>query len=441
MDIVIPKPVNEVLNVFYENNYEAYIVGGAVRNMVMQEKPKNYNIVTNASIEEVQKILSKQYQTFLCGENKKNLGIVNAKFPMEISKYRTKENTLESHLMTNDFSMNALAYSDEDGLIDYSGGILDIRDKIIRVNDDNEEIFINDPLRILRAIRLAGEYGMKIDPKTQEYMFEHRDLLRDVAPERIRDELCKIMVTTHCAFYLKKYFEIFLIVLPELSLMEGFHQNNPHHIYNVLDHTFVTIKNVEPDLELRLAMLFHDIAKPFTYSTDENGIGTFENHGIRGAEITRDIMNRLKFNKKLIQKVTKLVEYHDYEIPEKDPQVKDFLNKFGIDNIENLFKIKRANFYGKNPAYVSEMSKIEEDYTRIKSAMRKSSFIKKNEMRITGKDLVDLGIKEEQVGETLNRMYQLVLEKKLKNNRDNLVSHVINNELISEEEQVLKMVA
>jgi tRNA nucleotidyltransferase (CCA-adding enzyme) len=238
--------------------------------------------------------------------------------------------------------MNALAYSDEDGLIDYSGGILDIRDKIIRVNDDNEEIFIADPLRILRAIRLSGEYGMKIDPKTQEYMFEHKELLRDVAPERIRDELCKIMVTTHCAFYLKKYFEIFLIILPELSLMEGFHQNNPHHIYNVLDHTFVTIKNIEPNLELRLAMLFHDIAKPFTYSKDENGVGTFTDHEIRGAEMTRDILNRLKFSKKIIQRVTKLVEYHNYEIPEKDIQVKAFLSKFGIENIEDLFKINKS---------------------------------------------------------------------------------------------------
>ena len=441
MDIVIPKPVNEVLNLLYENNYEGYIVGGAVRNMVMQEKPKNYNIVTNAPISEVQKIFNKQYQTFLCGENKKSMGIVNAKFPMEISMYRTKSNTLEDHLMTTDFTMNALAYSDEDGLIDYSGGILDIRDKVIRVNNNDEELFIQDPLRILRAIRLSGEYGMKIDRQTQEYMFEHKDLLRDVAPERIRDELSKIMVTTHCAFYLKKYFEIFLVILPEFSLMEGFNQNDPHHIYSALDHTFVTIKNIEPNLELRLTMLFHDIAKPFTYSVDENGIGRFKDHNIRGAEMAREILNRLKFNKKTIQKVTKLIEYHDYEIPDKEPIMKAFLSRFGIEDIEDLFKVKKANFYGKNPAYVSEMTKIEEDYLRTKGAMRKSSFIKKNELRITGKDLVSLGVEQSMVGETLNRIYEQVLAGKVKNNHEKLISHVIDTELKSEDETVLKMVA
>ena len=436
MNIMIPKPVNEVLNLIYEKGYEAYIIGGAVRNWVMDEKPSNYDISTNASLDKIQKIL-KDYNTFYCGENNSRLGIVNSKFPMEISKYRTPENTLEADLASRDFTMNALAYSDEDGLIDYSDGLLDIRNKIIRLNGEDDKIFKEDPLRILRAIRLSAEYGMRIAPETQEYMNDNRELLKGVAPERVRDELSKLLVTPRCEFYIKKYFDIFLEVLPELSLLENFNQNDPHHIYDALNHTLVSMKSIENNLELRLAMLFHDIAKPFTYEKNSDGIATYKNHEIRGAEMARDILNRLKFNKKIIQKVTKLVEYHDYEVPTDPMKIKQFLSKFGTDDLEDLHKVKIANYYAKSPAYTSELSKIEEDFARLKAATRKTSFIKKNELKINGKDLLDLGVEQEDIGKVLDDIYASVLSGKLKNKREKLVDHVINNVLPSSYDQDL----
>ena len=430
MNIVIPKPVNEVLNIINEKGYEAYIIGGAVRNWGMNIKPSNYDISTNASIEDIKKAL-KGYQTFYCGENNCRLGIVNSKFPMEIAKYRTKENTLEADLATRDFTMNALAYSDEDGLIDYNTGIRDINNKIIKVNGEDDEIFYNDPLRILRAIRLSGEYGMRIDPETQGYMEDNRNLLSEVAPERIRDELCKILVVPRCDFYLKKYFEIIIEVLPELALLERFNQNDPHHIYDALEHTFVTLKVIEPRLDLRLAALFHDIAKPYTCVKKADGTCEYTNHGKKGAEITREIMNRLKFNKKLIQKVTKLVEFHDYQAPDNEMRIKNFLSNFGSENIEDLFKLKRANYYAKNPAYTSELTKIEADYDKLKSITRKSSYLKKNELKVTGKDLLDLGVEQEYIGQVLDQLYNNILEGKLKNNRDKIIEYIINNVLPS----------
>lgn len=426
MNIVIPKPVNEILNVINENGYEAYIIGGAVRNWVMGLKPSNYDISTNAELSSVKNSL-KAYNTFYCGENNTRLGIVNSKFPMEISKYRTRENTLEDDLASRDFTMNALAYSDEDGLIDYSTGVQDIRNKIIRLNGEDDEVFQDDPLRILRAIRLSAEYGMKIDLETQNYMNEDRDLLRDIAPERIRDELSKLLVVPRCEFYLKKYFEIILEVLPELSLLENFNQNDPHHIYDALEHTFVSLKSIEPRLDLRLAMLFHDISKPFTYSKNSDGTASYKDHAKKSSDMARDIMNRLKFNKKTIQKVTKLIEYHDYDIPENDAKIKQFLTKFGTDDIEDLFKIKRANHYAKNPAYTTELTKIENDYERLKKATRKTSFIKRNEIRLDGKDLINLGVEQDKVGEILNKIYTDILSGKIKNNREKLIDYTINN--------------
>lgn len=431
MDIVIPKPVNEVLNILYENDYEGYLVGGAVRNMVMGQKPRNYNISTNASLTNVEKAL-KSYNTFYCGQNNSSLGIVNAKFPMEITKYRTPENTLESDLATRDFTMNALAYSDEDGLIDYNTGVLDIKNKIIRVNGEEDEIFINDPLRILRAIRLSAEYGMRIDPQTQEYMFDNKDLLKDIAPERIRDELSKLLVTPRADFYIKKYFDIFLTFLPELSLLEKFSQNQPQHIYDALEHTLVTVKSVETNLELRLAMLFHDVAKPFTFTKDDKGLGHFKDHQIKSAEMARNILNRLKFNKRQIQKVTKLIEYHDYKLPEQPEQLKTFIAKFGPDDIEDLLKVKKANFYGKNPAFVSELTKINEEQELIQSILKKKSFIKRNELKITGRDLLNAGIKQEIIGGVLEKIYQKIINGELKNNYEKLLEYTINNlELLS----------
>lgn len=438
MNIVIPKPVNEVLNIINEKGYEAYIIGGAVRNWVMNLKPTNYNISTNASIEDIKTAL-KGYNTFYCGENNARLGIVNSKFPMEIAKYRTPENTLEADLATRDFTMNALAYSDEDGLIDYNTGVLDINHKVIRVNGEDDEIFVNDPLRILRAIRLSAEYGMRIDPETQEFMNDDRDMLKDVAPERIRDELSKLLVVPRCDFYLKKYFEIIIQILPELALLERFNQNDPHHIYDALEHTFVALKVVEPRLELRLATLFHDIAKPFTYSKKPDGSAHYPDHGKKGAEIARDIMNRLKFNKKIIQKVTKLIEFHDYEVPENEMKIKNFLNNFGSENLDDLFAIKKANYYAKNPAYTSELTKIENDYEKLKSVTRKSSYLKKNELKISGKDLLELGVEQDSIGQILDQIYNQILEGKLKNNREKLVDHIINNILPSGyDEQLFK---
>ena len=339
MNIVIPKPVNEVLNIINEKGYEAYLVGGAVRNWVMDLKPSNYNISTNASLEDIKKAL-KGYQTFYCGENDSHLGIVNTKFPMEIAKYRSNDNTLESDLAMRDFTMNALAYSDEDGLIDYNTGVMDIKNKIIKVNGEDDEIFVNDPLRIIRAIRLSAEYAMRIDPDTQEFMNDDRDMLQDVATERVRDELCKLLVVPRADFYIKKYFDIFVEVLPELALLERFNQNDPKHIYDALEHTLVSLKVVEPKLELRLATLFHDIGKPFTHTKNNDGTASYPNHAKKSADMAREIMNRLHFNKKMIQRVTKLIEYHDFQVTDNEMRLKSFLTNLGPENIDDLFKIK-----------------------------------------------------------------------------------------------------
>lgn len=430
MNIVIPKPVNEILNILYENNYDGYLVGGTIRNMVLGEKPKKYNISTNASIDSLRKIL-KNYETSLCGENNRTLSIANNKFPMEITPYGTKENTLESYLKTKDFTMNALAYSDEDGLVDYATGIIDIKNDIIKLNGEDDENLKTDPLRILRAIRLSGEYKMRIDPQTIEYMFDNKELLKNVASERVRDELCKILSIEKCSFYLKKYLDIFLVVIPELTLMENFNQNNPYHIYDVLEHTFVALKSSENNLNVRLVLLFHDIAKPLTYIQDKNGIGHFPNHEKKGADMTREILNRLKFNKRTIQIVTKVIEYHDTDFPIKENNLKQFLAKFNTEELEVLFKAKKADTLGKNPAFMSEYNKIDNDYERVKNILKQKECIKKNELRISGKELLNLGVPQEDIGKNLDLIYSAVLNNELKNDKDVLVSYAVKNILPS----------
>lgn len=426
MNIVIPKPVNEVLLILYENNYDGYLVGGTVRNLVLDQKPNRYTIATNANLDELAKKL-KIYNPYIIGDEKKTLVVPNTKFPMEIIKYGTKENNIESYLLTKDFTMNALAYSDEDGLLDYSSGLVDIKSSVIRLNGSEDENFIKDPLKILRAIRLAGEYKMKIDPQTADYMFDNKELLKEVPVERIRDEFCKIMVLDRIAFYLKKYFDIFLVFLPELTLIENFEQNNPYQVYDVWEHTLICLKTCENNLELRLAVLFHDIAKPLTYEQDENGIGRFPNHAQKGAMMARDILNRLKFSKKQIQVVTKLIEYHNHDFPLKEVDLKRFLSNFSSDELEKLFKLKYADVMGKNPDYISDTERITNDFERVRSLIRRDEVIKKTSLKINGKDLINLGLAQGKVGNVLESIYRAVLDGKVKNDKETLVNYAIKN--------------
>ncbi len=426
MNITIPKPVNEVLSLLYEKNYEGYLIGPTVRKMVMNEKIDKYIIGTNADVSTLPKIL-KDYNTRLVGENDQTLVVENNKFPMEISEYTSADNTLETYLREQDFTMNAMAYSDEDGLIDYGTGVVDIKNEILRLNGPDDENLIADPLRILKAIRLSGEYKMRIDLQTVEYMFDNKELLKEIPPERIRDELIRILRVDKCAFYIKKYFDIFLVVIPELTLMERFLQNNPQHIYDVLEHTLVAMKNSDNDYLLRLAILLHDVGKPLCYVEDENGIGHFPNHCKKSADMAREILNRLKFNKRDIQVVTKIIEYHDLQIPDKENQLKQFIARFDEIELEMLFKLKKSNTLGKSPACVNELKKLERDYTKIQEILKRRTCIKKNELKIRGKDLLGLGVKQEELGRTLDTLYSEVLENNLKNHKDQLVSYVIKN--------------
>ena len=426
MNITIPKPVNEVLTLLYEKGHEGYLIGPTIRKMVMGEKIDKYIIGTNADVSTLPKLL-KDYKTRLVGENDQTLVVENNKFPMEISEYTSADNTLETYLSEQDFTMNAMAYSDDDGLIDYGTGVLDIKNEIIRLNGTDDENFIADPLRILKAIRLSGEYKMRIDLQTANYMFDLKEELKDIPPERIRDELIRILRVDKSAFYFKKYFEIFLVIIPELTLMERFAQNNPEHVYDVLEHSLVVMKNTENDYLLRLAALLHDVGKPLCYQEDERGIGHFPNHCQKSADMAREIMNRLKFHKRDIQLVTKLIINHDIQIPDKENQLKQFIAKFDELELEMLFKLKRANILGKSPACVNELKKLEKEYDTIQEILKRRTCIKKNELKIRGKDLINLGIQQEDIGRTLDILYNEILNNNLKNHKDQLVNYTIKN--------------
>lgn len=423
MDIVIPKPVNEILTVLYENNYEGYLIGSTVRQLLTGEKPTHYQIVTNAPLNEIERIYKKTYNTFLCGENKSSLGIVNAKYPTEITQYRFNSKTLEEELNTRDFTMNALAFSDEDGLIDYGTGIIDMSNRIIRINGQDDENIKRNPISILKAIRLSAEYAFKIERQTQIYMFENKELLKTVPKERIRDELSKILVTPRADFYIKKYFEIMLEILPELSLLENFNPEDKEHIYDGLEHTLVTVRTIEPNLELRLTMLFHDIAKPLCPREYEGNI-SYKGHNKKSSDLARIILNNFHFNKRTILKVTKLIEYLDYKLPEQEFHIKEFLHHFGDEYIDDLYKVKKADIYGKSPALVGELDKLNNEYLLLQSIIRKPSYIKRNKLKISGKELIEYGIPQEDIGRILNELYLKVLVGEIKNSSEKLNEYV-----------------
>ena len=422
MNISVPKPVNEIIMFINSLGFDAYVYGSTVRKMILGEKIKVYYLRTGINLEVLLTKLKKYSASF--DRNKKIINLKNGKFKMIIANYVSKENSLEKDLNQEVFTMNAMALSEEDGLIDYGTGLKDIRDKIIKTVGNDDKTIKDNPLSILQAIRLSAEYGMKMDLKTQSYLFSNADLLKNVSMENINREFSKLIVSDHCDFYIKKYFDIIITIIPELSLMENFNQNCPDQIYDLLYHTLCVMKTCENNLELRLCALFHDIAKPFTVQQDDRGINHYPDHGKKGAEITRLILNRLKYEKKLVSKVTKIIEFHDYQIPENELKYKEMLLKFDREELDILFKLKKANFYAKRPGNMFELKKIENDYERALTIIKKPYFVKKRNLKISGRDIVELGFDKNRINEILSKVYSRVFAGEVKNRREALLDYL-----------------
>ena len=420
------------LELLHKAGYEAYLVGGCVRDLIMKIPAHDYDITTSATPEEMKKAFI-GYTTIETGIKHGTITFLYNKEPIEITTYRIegeyKDNRhpetvefttkLENDLSRRDFTMNALVYNENEGIIDLFGGQKDIASKTIRAIGVAENRFKEDALRILRAMRFSSQLGFEIEEETKKAMVKCAPLLHNISAERISQELNKLLIGKNVKNVILDCYEILGEILPEIKKMHGFDQHNKYHIYNVLEHTAISVESIDPVAHLRLAMLLHDTGKVYTFTRDENGTGHFYGHNKVSSEIARDFLNKYKYDNFTKERVVQLVKIHDTPIEMDRIFIKKRLNRLGKDAFFDLLKVKRADNLAQNPKYFW-LDKLNEMENIAREIVEENEFTLSS-LKIDGNDLITLGIKGKKIGEVLNLLLNEVIEEEIPNQREALL--------------------
>ena len=438
MKILLPEKVNTIIKTIQAAGFEAYAVGGCVRDSILGRVPDDWDITTSAKPQEIKSLFKRTIDT---GIEHGTVTVMLGKEGFEVTTYRIdgeyedsrhpKEVTFTSNLREDlkrrDFTINAMAYNDEVGLVDIFEGIPDIERKIIRCVGDAKERFTEDALRMMRAVRFSAQLGYSIDEGTKEAIKELAPTLQRISAERIQVELVKL-VTSGNPDYLKTAYEtgITAVVLPEFDLCMKTEQNNPHHMYNVGEHTLWAMKHIKADKVLRLTMLFHDMGKPEAITTDEKGVHHFHGHNESSSQIAKNILRRLRFDNDTIHKVERLVYYHDYRPALTDKSVRRFVAKIGKELFPLYLLVQKADTLAqseyKREEKLSKIKTIEEIFRGI---MEREECLCLKDLAVTGKDLIDCGIKPgKEIGEILNRFLEMVIENPKLNEKEILLNNL-----------------
>ena len=438
--IHIPDEVKTAISTLAANGFEAYIVGGCVRDSLLGDKPKDYDITTSAEPEEVEKIFS-NYRVIETGIKHGTVTVLINKMPLEITTFRidsdysdnrhptnvTFTKSLEEDTARRDFTMNALAYNDERGICDFYGGSEDIKNKIIRCVGDSNQRFNEDALRIMRAIRFSSVLGFKIEDNTKRAIFQNKELLKNISSERIANELVKLLCGENVRKVLLEYIDVLGVVIPELLPMKGFDQRNIHHIYDILEHTAVAVENIEPTPILRLTALFHDIGKPKCFFM-KNGEGHFYGHSEVGAKMTENILSRLKFDNNTKNTVTKLVKIHDVQIEETEAAVKRCMNKHTSEIFFMLLKMKRADTLAQSPICRDRLEYLDRLEKTAREIIAQNACFSLKDLTINGSDLIEMGFKPgREIGVILKNLLDEVIGGKLPNKKEELIKFTKEN--------------
>lgn len=435
--IKIPKQVNEILDTLHNSGYEAYIVGGCVRDAVLGRSPHDWDITTSAEPDEVKAIFTRTIDT---GLKHGTVTVMYGKTGYEITTFRidgdyrdgrhpdsvafTKD--LTKDLERRDFTINAMAYTKEGGLIDPFDGYSDIKKGVIRAVGDPMQRFSEDALRIMRALRFSAQLGYEIDPETLKAAEKLAPKLKRISAERIRSELEKILVSDRPDILrLAWKTGITKQFLPEFDSCMETRQNNPYHCFTVGEHILESMRFVKGDRVLRLTMLLHDIGKPECLTTDERGTDHFYGHVEKSCVMAEEILRRLKYDNDTIGKVLPLIEWHDKIFRMTEPAIRRGVSEIGKDMFPLLLEVKRADAMAQS-AYKKE-EKLEtiailgEAYKNI---IRNGDCLTLKDLAVNGNDIMACGIKPgKEVGKILKKMMDDVINVPEHNNKDYLIRH------------------
>ncbi|SDB65402.1 tRNA nucleotidyltransferase (CCA-adding enzyme) [Butyrivibrio sp. INlla16] len=433
--INIPAPAAEILDKLHENGFEAYVVGGCVRDSILGRRPGDWDITTSARPEQVKSIFGRtidtgiQHGTVTVMINKEGFEVTTYRIDGEYEDGRHPKDvtftaSLIEDLKRRDFTINAMAYSYEDGLIDEFDGLLDIEKKTIRCVGDPKERFTEDALRMMRAVRFAAQLDYDIEEKTRAAITELAPTLSRISAERVQVELVKLLTSDNPG-KIRELYETGLtgVFMPEFDKCFETPQNNPHHAYNVGEHIIKTVEAIEPNKVLRLTMLFHDIEKPSCRTTDAEGVDHFIGHAEKSAETAYAVLRRLKFDRDTMDDVKKLILVHDWRFPAEKKNVRRAANKIGTELFPMFLKIKRADTIAQSSYRQDEkfdwIQKISDLYDEIRND---GECLSLKDLSVNGKDLIALGIKPgRELGDILANMLADVLEEPSHNSREYLL--------------------
>lgn len=440
MRIQVPEKANQVISVLAEAGFEAYVVGGCVRDAILGRTASDWDITTNARPEQVKALFPRTVDT---GLQHGTVTVLQGKEGFEVTTYRIDGEYLDGRhpeqvtftpslledLKRRDFTINAMAYNDKEGLVDAFDGLGDLERGQIRCVGNPGERFTEDALRILRAVRFSAQLGFGIEEKTRAALSEFAPRLSKVSAERIQTELVKLLVSPHPEVF-RTVWEtgISAVILPEFDRCMETEQNNPHHCWSVGEHTLHALPFVEAQKALRLAVLLHDIGKPLTRTTDAEGIDHFYGHAEKGAELAGRIMRRLKFDNDTRKRVVKLVQTHDdLQTGTTQRSVRRAVHRIGAEVFPDYLKIRRADIMAQNPEVREEklgkLAKVEAVYQRI---LEEQNCLSLKDLAVTGKDLIEAGIEPgPELGRILNELLELVIEHPEYNTKEYLLERII----------------
>ena len=435
IEIRIPPGAARILRVLEDHGYEAFVVGGCVRDSLLGRNPNDWDITTSALPLQVKALFRRTIDT---GLKHGTVTILMDGEPFEVTTYRvdgeyldgrhpsevTFTASLQEDLQRRDFTINAMAYSERKGLQDLFGGLPDLEKGLIRAVGDPAKRFGEDALRIMRAVRFAAQLGYEVEEDTVQAMKELAPTLSKISAERIAAELEKLLVSPHPE-KLKMAYEcgITAVILPEFNRCMETAQNNPHHKYSVGEHTIVSIGNARPDRILRYTMLMHDMGKPSCKTTDEQGIDHFYGHQEVSAQMANDILRRLKSDNETRRSVSKLVRYHDLTCGLTGKSVRKAISLIGEDLFPLYLEVKDADTRAQSDfRFQEKMDYLEEVRLLYRKILEEGDCLSLKDLAVNGKDLIAAGMKPgREIGEVLEAMYRDVIDDPEHNNKEYLM--------------------
>lgn len=438
--INIPDNAKVILDVLKKNGYEAFVVGGCTRDAILGLAPHDWDICTSATPDQMLECF-KDFRVIETGLKHGTITVMVDVEPFEVTTYRIdgeySDNRhpdevifvtdIKKDLSRRDITINAMAYNNEVGLVDFFNGYEDIQNKIIRCVGNPDDRFNEDALRIMRVLRFASTYGFTIDEKTDESLMKNKKLLHNIAVERINKELCRLLTGKGAEYILLNYKEIIGEIIPEIKPCFDFEQNNKHHIYDVYTHMIKALSYYKgDDFFVTLSLFLHDIGKPNVYFEDETG-GHFHGHGSISHEIVKEILTRMRFDNETIKNVSELVLFHDSTVEPEKKHIRRWLNKIGEKQFRRLMDVRKCDVLAHSEINKEKnLKKVESILSVLDEVIEEESCFSIKDLAINGNDLIAAGIKQgPKTGEILNYLLEMVIDEKIKNEKSILLAEAL----------------